>query len=53
MGNSTKGIVKLLVSKNKNGNIGEAILIKNSSFTLLKDFNYYQEELPNSQFRLN
>ena len=51
-GNSTKGLVELIILKNKNGNTGDVVLKKDINFTILKDFNDYMEDFSGSHRRL-
>jgi len=52
-GNSTAGLVELIVAKNRNGRLGEVKLLRDTDFTSLKDFDEYKTDFNFSANRLN
>ena len=52
-GNSTAGIVELLVAKNRNGRLGDAILITDSNFTSFRELDAYKTDFTFSASRIS
>ncbi|MBI2722797.1 MAG: DnaB-like helicase C-terminal domain-containing protein [Bacteroidetes bacterium] len=51
-GNNTAGLTELIISKNRNGSLGSAMLKHDASFTTFKDFDGYTNEFSFSSDRL-
>jgi replicative DNA helicase len=51
-GNSTAGLVELIVAKNRNGRTGDVALMRDMNFTNFKDFDSYKTDFSFSSDRL-
>ena len=52
-GNSTAGLIELILAKNRNGSLGTVKLLRSANFTNYRDFDQYKNDFSFSQSRLD